>query len=47
MSKLSEDIEFDENDWDTTSKIKFLNENDAEYNGVDIDTITQMIQHLE
>ena len=37
------DIEFDENDWDTISKIQYLNEKDAEYNQVDIETINNII----
>lgn len=37
------DIEFDENDWDTNSKIQYLNEKDAEYNQVDIETINNII----
>lgn len=37
------DIEFDENDWDTISKIQYLNERDAEYNQVDIETINDII----
>ena len=37
------DIEFDENDWDTISKIQYLNQRDAEYNHVDIETINDII----
>jgi hypothetical protein len=37
------DIEFDENDWDTDSKIQYLNERDAEYNQVDVETINNII----
>ncbi len=37
------DIEFDENDWDTDSKIIYLNEVDARYNGIDLGIIEQMI----
>ena len=37
------DIEFDENDWDTISKIQYLNQRDAEYNQVDIETINDII----
>lgn len=37
------DIEFDENDWDTDSKIQYLNEKDAEYNQIDIETINDII----
>ena len=37
------DVEFDENDWDTDSKIQYLNEKDAEYNQVDIQIINNII----
>lgn len=37
------DVEFDENDWDTDSKIQYLNQRDAEYNQVDIETIIDII----
>ena len=37
------DIEFDENDWDTDSKIQYLNEKDAEYNQIDIETINNIV----
>ena len=37
------DIEFDENDWDTISKIQYLNQRDAEYNQVDIEIINDII----
>ena len=37
------DVEFDENDWDTDSKIQYLNEKDAEYNQVDIEIINNII----
>jgi hypothetical protein len=37
------DIEFDENDWDTDSKIQYLNERDAEYNQIDIETINDIV----
>jgi hypothetical protein len=36
------DMEFDENDWDTRSKILHLNEQDARYNGRDVDFINQI-----
>jgi len=36
------DIEFDENDWDTDSKILHLNEQDARYNGIDIEFLNQI-----
>ena len=37
------DIEFDENDWDTDSKISYLNELDAKYNGIDLERIKEII----
>jgi hypothetical protein len=36
------DIEFDENDWDTPSKILYLNEQDAFYNGLNIEFMKQI-----
>ena len=39
------EVEFDENDWDTVSKIQYLNEKDAEYNQVDIETINNIISN--
>jgi len=35
-------VEFDENDWDTPSKISFLNEQDASYNDLDIEFVKQI-----
>ena len=35
-------VEFDENDWDTESKILYLNEQDAKYNNVDIEVLKQI-----
>lgn len=35
-------VEFDENDWDTPSKILHLNEQDAIYNGLDIEFVNQI-----
>jgi hypothetical protein len=35
-------VEFDENDWDTPSKISHLNEQDALYNGLDIEFVKQI-----
>jgi len=35
-------IEFDEQDWDTSAKIAYLNELDAMYNGLDIEFIKQI-----
>jgi len=36
------DVEFDEEDWDTKSKILHLNELDAKYNGMNIDFLRQL-----
>jgi hypothetical protein len=36
-------VEFEENDWDTPFKIAHLNEQDAIYNGLDIEFIKQII----
>jgi hypothetical protein len=35
-------IEFDENDWDTESKIQYLNEQDAKFNNIDIQVLKQI-----
>jgi len=35
-------IEFDKNDWDTESKIQYLNEQDAKYNNIDIEVLKQI-----
>jgi|KBSMisStandDraft_5_1062788.scaffolds.fasta_scaffold653300_1 hypothetical protein len=35
-------IEFDENDWDTESKIQYLNEQDAKFNNIDIKVLKQI-----
>jgi hypothetical protein len=35
-------IEFDENDWDTESRIQYLNEQDAKYNNVSIEVLKQI-----
>lgn len=35
-------IEFDENDWDTLSKILYLNEQDAKYNRMDVEFLNQI-----
>ena len=35
-------IEFDENDWDTPSKILHLNEQDAAYNNMELDFMTRI-----
>ena len=37
------EVDFDENDWDTHSKIQYLNQKDAEYNQVDLETINNII----
>ena len=36
------DIEFDDNDWDTDSKILYLNELDAKYNGIDLEVVKEI-----
>jgi len=36
------DVELDENDWDTQSKILHLNEQDARYNGLEIAFLNQI-----
>lgn len=36
-------VEFDENDWDTPSKIAHLNKLDALYNNLDLEIIKQII----
>jgi len=36
------DVKFDENDWDTTSRIAYLNAQDAFYNKIDIEIIKQI-----
>ena len=36
------DVKFDENDWDTESRIAYLNEQDAFYNEIDIEKIKQI-----
>jgi len=35
-------VEFDENDWDTPSRISYLNEQDAIYNGLDVEIVKQI-----
>jgi hypothetical protein len=37
-----EEVEFDENDWDTVSRVSFLNKQDAAYNSVDIETLKKL-----
>lgn len=36
-------VQFDENDWDTPSKISHLNEQDARYNNLDVEFVKQII----
>jgi hypothetical protein len=36
------DIVFDEEDWDTTAKIAYLNEMDAKYNGLEIEFVNRI-----
>jgi len=38
-------VEFDKDDWDTESKIQYLNEQDAKYNNIDLDVIKQIISN--
>ena len=40
------DVIFDENDWDTASKIRLLNETDARLNNIDLKTINRIIGRL-
>jgi len=35
-------VEFDENDWDTASKISYLNEQDAKYNQMDVEFVNRI-----
>jgi len=35
-------VEFDENDWDTPSKISYLNEQDAKYNQMDVEFVNRI-----
>lgn len=37
------DVVFEENDWDTASKIEYLNEKDAAYNNLEIKVISKII----
>lgn len=37
-------ITFDENDWDTTAKVKILNEHDATYNNIGLDALLEMLK---
>jgi hypothetical protein len=37
-----DDLEFDENDWDTPAKIAYLNELDASYNNLSVEFINQI-----
>ena len=38
------DITLDTDDWDTEAKIKMLNEEDAKYNGIKADKITELLK---
>jgi len=40
-------VELDENDWDTPSRISYLNEQDANYSGVDVEIVKQITFGLE
>jgi hypothetical protein len=40
-------VELDENDWDTPSRISYLNEQDAIYSGVDVEIVKQITFGLE
>lgn len=49
--KTSATVEFewnkvvlDDDDWDTDAKIRMLNEEDAKYNGIKIDKITELLK---
>ena len=37
-------VTIDVNDWDTEAKIRMLNEEDANFNGIDIDEITKLLK---
>ncbi|AWK07271.1 hypothetical protein HYN56_24785 [Flavobacterium crocinum] len=38
-----DEVEFDENDWDTNHKIQYLNEKDAAYNELDVEIVNRII----
>ena len=38
------DVTLDTDDWDTEAKIKMLNEEDAKYNGIKADKITELLK---
>lgn len=40
-------VEFVDEDWDTPSKVKMLNEEDAKYNGMEIADIADMLTKRE
>ncbi len=39
-----EQVTLDDNDWDTDAKIRMLNEQDAQYNCIDIEKITELFK---
>ena len=39
-----ENVILDSDDWDTDAKIKMLNEEDAIYNGIEIDKINELLK---
>jgi hypothetical protein len=40
-------VELDEDDWDTPSRISYLNEQDAIYSGVDVEIVKQITLGLK
>lgn len=40
-------VELDNNDWDTPSKILYLNEQDAIYNGLDLEVVKQIASGMK
>lgn len=39
-----ESVSFDEQDWDTLAKVKILNEQDAEYNNIEMEELLEMLK---
>lgn len=37
-------VNFDENDWDSTIKINLLNQQDASYNDISLETLMEMLK---
>lgn len=37
-------VTFDENDWDSTAKIDLLNQQDATYNDISLETLMEMLK---